>query len=264
MAHIYAAGLITACVGDAHVFVMNTLVGRHNVHTAWKLAISVVDKLVICENNWWMLHPDVGRLYRDAVKLHFPEWLQQFEAWEEKTKRVQHVDRFLSLCRQPSRSHLIARIASTGKSRWIAKAEANMNKDCSGIPELEHAPVNTDTTESGIGALDYNLYKTLAAFTTTFGVVQAQRMQIFASEGGKLDRQNRRKKAVDHVVKSSKWTLTSFLSFSPETRSKILSIISRYIVKPTPDFYLNGPRFNRTLYHKRLTTHITINTIKGI
>ena len=53
-----------------------------------------------------------------------------------------------------------------------------MNKDCSGIPELEHAPVNTDTTESGIGALDYNLYKTLAAFTTTFGVVQAQRMQI--------------------------------------------------------------------------------------
>jgi hypothetical protein len=26
----------------------------------------------------------------------------------------------------------------------------------------------------------------------------------------------------------------------------------------------NGKRFGRILYHKRLTTHITINTIKGI
>ena len=118
-------------------------------------------------------------------------------------------------------------MVAAARWRWIAKVDKNRNKDCSLFPELKQVPVNTDTTESGIGALDYNLYKSLASFTTTFGVVQAQRMQIFAREAGKLDRQNRKKKSADHVQQSTKWDLTSYYKLTPQKRESILRVISR-------------------------------------
>ena len=133
----------------------------------------------------------------------------------------------MCLCGHSRRCHLVTFFAESARHRWIDKVNANMDKDCSHYPELRNAPVNTDTTESGLGGLDYNLYKTLAAFTTTFGLVQAQRMQIFASESGKVDRENKRRLAKDHVEISTKWKLTSYYDMPATKRAAVLRIINK-------------------------------------
>lgn len=223
VAFIYAAGLLTACVGDPNVFVLNHFATRHTVHEVWEIAIRVVTNLVQSSeemgNNCWRLHPEAEHMYKREVLQRFPEWRPEYEKWERRTRREPNVARFMSLCRLPVRHYLIAFFSESGRRRWKEKIEANKNNDCSDFVELSHAPVNTDTTESGFGSLDYNLYKTLAFFTTVFGVVQAQRMQIFASEAGKVDRQNKKKLAADHVQKSTCWSLTSYYDMEPTTRA---------------------------------------------
>ena len=223
VAFIYVAGLLTACVGDPNVFVLNHLATRHTVHEVWEIAARVVTNLVQSSEelggNCWRLHPDAEHMYKREVLQRFPEWRPEYDKWELRTRRGTHVARFMSLCRLTSRQYLIAFFCESGRQRWVQKIEANKNKDCSDFVELRHAPVNTDTTESGFGSLDYNLYKTLAAFTTTFGVVAAQRMQIFASEAGKVDRQNKKKQAADHVKKSTCWALTSYYDMDPSKRA---------------------------------------------
>ena len=237
VAQIYCAGLITACVSDAHVFMLNHIATRHNVHKVWDMASEVVRDLVVTRDGCHAISPNAAVLYRRAVATYFPEWETELIAREVRTKRVAHVQRFLQLCQEPSRAYLIAHMAAAARWRWIAKVDKNRNKDCSSFPELKHAPVNTDTTESGIGALDYNLFKSLASFTTTFGVVQSQRMQIFATEAGKLDRQNRKKRSADHVQQSTKWDLTSYYKLTPEKRESILRVISRLILAYTRMYF---------------------------
>jgi hypothetical protein len=168
VAYIFAAGLLTACIGDPNVFVLNHLATRETVHIIWEIAKDTVTNLVqvvqhnLQDTRWKKLNPDAAILYKQNMLLRFPEWRGEYESWEKRTGRVPHVDRFMCLCGHSRRSHLVTFFAESARHRWIDKVNANMDKDCSHYPELRNAPVNTDTTESGLGGLDYNLYKTLA------------------------------------------------------------------------------------------------------
>lgn len=181
------------------------------------------------QNNWQTLNPDAGTIFKTKLLAEFPDWTTAYELWEgpTRTDRVPHVQRYMSYCLDSSRSYLIAEYVSEQRWKWIEKVQKNRNKDCSGVPELEHAPVNTDTTESGIGRLDYHLYRTLANFHTTFGVVMCQGMQIFSTQAGQVDRVNRKRKACDHVKQTDRYSMTSYWSMSPEKRGFVLDAIAR-------------------------------------
>jgi hypothetical protein len=196
VAFIFHAGVYMACLGDALVFVMNSkLVTRLNVRVMWDIVLETLDALAVpCDtglaaehqNGWTTLNPDAEHIFKTNVLEAYPDWREQYEQWEADTGRTPHIERFMALVREKSRLHIISELCAGGIPRTRKKIEALRNKDCSEIPELKNAPVNTDSTESGIGSLDYHLYRTLAAFQTTFGVVAAGRMQIFATEAGKL------------------------------------------------------------------------------
>ncbi len=46
VAYIFAAGLLTACIGDPNVFVLNHLATRETVHIVWDIAKETVTNLL--------------------------------------------------------------------------------------------------------------------------------------------------------------------------------------------------------------------------
>jgi hypothetical protein len=196
VAFIFHAGIYMACLGDALVFVMNSkLVTRLNVRAIWDIALGTLDALVVpCEtglaaghqNRWTTLNPDAEHIFKTNMFEACPDWREQHEQWEADTGRMPHIERFMALVREKSRLHIISELCAGGTPRTRKKIEALRNKDCTETPELKNASVNTDSTESGIGTLDYHLCRTLAAFHTIFGVVAACQMQTLATEAGKL------------------------------------------------------------------------------
>lgn len=167
------------------------------------------------QNGWSRLHPRAEFLFKDRLLQSFPQWREPFEQWEQQTNRMSLVKAFMVcqysisvVCcspypnflthyysrhpkvhvRHPARVHNVVELANLSKAQAKAKIIDLRGKDCSDIVILENAPVNTDTTEGGIGALDYTLYRSLANFMTCFGVAQANSMMIFANDAGKLDK----------------------------------------------------------------------------
>jgi hypothetical protein len=95
------------------------------------------------------------------------------------------------------------------------------------IAELLNDPSNTDTAESMTGLLDHNLHRSLCNFHTIFGVVNAQEMQLFASQASQVDRVNKKKKAADHVTSTSQWDMTAHRSHDKKMRAAMLNVMSR-------------------------------------
>ena len=164
--YILHAGMYTACVADPVVFIMNVLVDRPQVWEVWGVVAAVVADLTVplmtdakVGNNWRGINPEAEHLMKRAIlKLH-PEWTLRYEAWEKKTKRQPPVDRFMAMCRDPSRVSFMAEFAFPAGVRSRDKILLHRGKNCAGIDALKNAPVNTDTTEGGIGHLDYVLYR---------------------------------------------------------------------------------------------------------
>ena len=161
--HILHSGLYTACVADPTVFIMNHLATRPQVWTLWAViagvALDLTEDAEGGANKWKKINRNAENIFKDRVLELHPEWKDQYDEWEVRTERVPLVQRFMAMCRDPSRCSIIAEFAVAAGARAHAKIMEHRGKDCGGISELQHAPVNTDTTESGIGALDHNLYR---------------------------------------------------------------------------------------------------------
>ena len=188
-----------ACVGDAAVMAFNRLADRPNAHKIWDVVLKSLEEMVTprdtgiegddataAQNKWSTVNPRAEYVFKENMLAVFPDSASEFLNWETKTKRGPHVKRFMDLLRDPTRIHMVAEIALAAVPRIQKSIAALRNKDCSGIPELKNAPVNTDECESGIGGLDYLLYRTLANYSTVFGVQNANRMQISTTDVGKL------------------------------------------------------------------------------
>jgi hypothetical protein len=185
------------CVADPVVFIMNTLAKRPDVWGVWEVIAKVVVDLTVpvpgAKNEWCTISPEAGTMLKARVLRIHPEWAERYDAWDAKTGRAALVKRFMEMCRHKTRCHIIAEFAVPAGKRAAALIYLHRGKDCKDIAELLNAPTNTDTTESMIGLLDYNLYRSLCNFHTIFGVVNAQEMQIFTSQASQVGRVNKKK-----------------------------------------------------------------------
>ena len=232
------AGMYMVCIGDPLVFVVNSLADRQNIHKVWSVVLEALDLMVVshpraaaspepARNKWMDINPRAEYIFKDLLMQNFPEWVTEYEAWEVKTRRNAEVETFMALIREPGRRCMIAEMARDSRQKAIEKVHALRGDDCAGIGALQNAPVNTDTTESGIGSLDYLLYSTLANFQTCFGVSAAQNMMVFATDQAKVDKVNKKRKREDKVVTTSQWSLTGWYNFEKTKRREILRVISR-------------------------------------
>jgi hypothetical protein len=243
--HMLHCGMYTACVADILVFVFNDLAVRPQAHSLWAIVMEVVIDLTVDAghgNKFRTINPDAEHILKRRLLAKHPTWAEEFEAWEAKTGRAPIVERFMKMCRDPTRACMIAEFAGPAGERAKAKIMLHRGLDCSDIPILKNAPMNTDAAESAIGHFDYNLCRSAAGlaifvhpfflirhpfsysrlfvsstrslcnFDTVFGVVGAQAMQIFSSAASQLDRINKKKKAADKVKVCDKWSMTSYYS----------------------------------------------------
>jgi hypothetical protein len=132
---------------------------------------------------------------------------------------------FVTILRHPDRRHMAVELAESGRAVARSKIFNNRGKDCADVQELKRAPVSTDTTEPGIGSLDYQLHKTLASFHARFGLVAAQQMQIFSSAAGNLDRANKKRKRGEKLKEATMWNLTSHWDMPHAQRGHVLKSV---------------------------------------
>lgn len=115
----------------------------------------------------------------------------------------------------------------------LATHRRNLDKDCSEIEELEHAPVTTDKVESGFAVYDKTL-QLGASIDAMLGVAHAQCLKLMDTEASKLaaaknivrKKQKKQGQKLDFDVEVKKqvaaWDFTSFSSIPRDVRWKVI------------------------------------------